>query len=94
MIEIAALSTREQFQQAVALQQQIWGFDEIDLLPVRLFVVADKIGGRCFGAFDGERMVGFLLGIPGLKSKGRGYLHSHMLGVLPEYSDRGIGRAL
>ncbi len=94
MIEIAALSTQEEFQQAVDLQRKIWGFSEIDLLPVRLFVVADKIGGRCFGAFDGEHMIGFCLGIPGLKASGKGYLHSHMLGVLPEYSDRGLGRAL
>src|SRR5260370_9569650 len=39
-------------------------------------------------------MVGFCLAIPGLKPGAKGYLHSHMLGVLPEYSDRGLGRAL
>jgi len=94
VIEIAALTTQEEFQQAVALQQQIWGFVEIELLPVRLFIVANKIGGHSFGAFDGKRMVGFCLAIPGMKPGAKGYLHSHMLGVLPEYSDRGLGRAL
>jgi predicted GNAT superfamily acetyltransferase len=94
VIEIAALTTQEEFQQAVGLQQQIWGFVEIELLPVRLFVVANKIGGHSFGAFDGKRMVGFCLAIPGLKAGAKGYLHSHMLGVLPEYNDRGLGRAL
>jgi predicted GNAT superfamily acetyltransferase len=94
VIEIAALTTPEEFQQAVGLQQKIWGFIEIELLPVRLFIVANKIGGHSFGAFDGSRMVGFCLAIPGLKPGAKGYLHSHMLGVLPEYSDRGLGRSL
>jgi predicted GNAT superfamily acetyltransferase len=94
VIEIAALTTQEEFQQAVGLQQEIWGFVEIELLPVRLFIVANKIGGHSFGAFDSKRMVGFCLAIPGMKPGAKGYLHSHMLGVLPEYSDRGLGRAL
>ncbi|MBI3666032.1 MAG: GNAT family N-acetyltransferase [Acidobacteria bacterium] len=76
------------------MQQTVWGFSDIDLLPPRLFVVAAKIGGQVLGAFDGQRMVGFCLSLPGLKAGGRYYLHSHMLGVLPEYRDRGIGRML
>ena len=43
------------------------------------------MGGHVFGAFDGDRMVGFCFAIPGVKPGGRPYLHSHMLGVLPEY---------
>ncbi|MGH9666926.1 MAG: GNAT family N-acetyltransferase, partial [Bryobacteraceae bacterium] len=52
------------------------------------------VGGQAFGAFDGERMIAFCLAIPGLKPGGRSYLHSHMLGVLPEYRNRGVGRLL
>lgn len=94
MIEIRALTSREQFEAAVGLQKQIWGFADIELLPVRLFVVATKVGGQVLGAYDGERMVAFCLAIPGLKPNGKSYLHSHMLGVLPEYGNRGLGRAL
>ena len=89
-----ALTTQDEFRQAVELQKLIWGFDDMELLPVRLFVVAIKVGGQAFGAFAGERMVGFCLAIPGLKSDGSSYLHSHMLGVLPEYRDSGVGRML
>jgi len=92
-IEIRALSTTDEFAEAVCLQRQIWGFDELELLPVRLFIVAANVGGQAFGAYDGNRMVGFLLAIPGLKG-GKTYLHSHMLGVLEEYRDRGVGRLL
>jgi predicted GNAT superfamily acetyltransferase len=81
-------------QEAVRLQREIWGFAEIELLPVRLFVVATKVGGQVFGAFDGARMIGFLLAIPGIKPGGVSYLHSHMMGVLPEYRNKGVGRML
>ncbi|MEP6716298.1 MAG: GNAT family N-acetyltransferase [Terriglobia bacterium] len=93
-VVIDLLTTEAQFREAVALQRTIWGFDEIELLPVRLFVVAAKIGGHAFGAFHGGRMIAFCLAIPGLKPGGRAYLHGHMLGVLPEFRDLGIGRRL
>ena len=93
-IGIRELSTIEEFRDAVHLQQVIWGFEEIELLPVRLFVVASKIGGQSLGAYDGERMIGFALAIPGLKPGGKTYLHSHIAGVLPEYRNYGIGRRL
>ena len=94
MIETRALTTHAEFSDAVRLQQEIWGFQDVELLPLRLFVVATKIGGQAFGAFDGKRMVGFCLSIPGLKAGGKSYLHSHMLGVLPGYRDSGVGRRL
>jgi predicted GNAT superfamily acetyltransferase len=94
MITTRALTNHAEFNAAVRLQQEIWGFDEIELLPVRLFVVATKIGGQAFGAYDGERMVGFCLAIPGLKPGGNYYLHSHMLGVRREFRNAGVGRLL
>lgn len=94
MIEIRPLATHADFEEAVRLQQEIWGFEEIELLPLRLFVVATKVGGQAFGAFDATRMIGFCLAIPGLKAGGKSYLHSHMLGVLPQYRDAHVGRRL
>jgi predicted GNAT superfamily acetyltransferase len=93
-VDIQLLSDRGQFEQAVELQKRIWGFRDIELLPVRLFVVAHKIGGHAIGAYDGGGMVGFCLAIPGLKAGGKAYLHSHMLGVLSEYHNLGVGRRL
>jgi predicted GNAT superfamily acetyltransferase len=94
MIEIRQLKTNPEFAEAVKLQKAIWGFDEVDLLPVRLFVTASKIGGHSFGAYDGDKMVGFCIAIPGIKSGAKSYLHSHMLGVMKEYRDAGLGRKL
>lgn len=94
MPEYRSLTTHDEFAEAVALQRTIWGFDDVDLLPKRLFVVASKIGGQVMGAFDGGRMVAFLIAIPGIKPGPASYLHSHMLGVLPEYRNAGVGRQL
>jgi predicted GNAT superfamily acetyltransferase len=93
-IEIHQLAELEEFASVVRLQREIWGFQDVELLPLRLFVVADKIGGQVLGAFDGARMVAFCLCIPGLKAGGKQYLHSHMLGVLPHYRNSGLGRRL
>lgn len=94
VIEIRKLTELDEFGEAVQLQKVIWGFDDIDLLPLRFFVVASRVGGQVLGAFDGDTMIGFCLGIPGVKPGGHAYLHSHMLGVLAEYRNLNVGRRL
>lgn len=93
-LEIRTLAEHSEFRDAVQLQKTIWGFEDIDLLPARLFVVSTKIGGQVFGAFDRTKMVAFLLAIPGVKPGGKSYMHSHMLGVLKDYRNHGLGRRL
>jgi predicted GNAT superfamily acetyltransferase len=93
-ITIRKLTTQPEFSAVVQLQREIWGYADVELLPLRLFIVAEKIGGQVLGAFDGSRMVAFCLAIPGLKTDGKHYLHSHMLGVLPDYRNSGLGRKM
>jgi predicted GNAT superfamily acetyltransferase len=92
-VEIHLCDQPEEKRACVELQKEVWGFAEIDLVPLRMFVVAEKIGGQVIGAFKGGRMVGFCLSVPGIRN-GHSYLHSHMLGVRKEYQNRGLGRAL
>jgi predicted GNAT superfamily acetyltransferase len=99
MIEVHPLHEHSEFVDAVHLQQVIWGFEDVELLPVRLFVTATKVGGQAFGAYDNDRtdgrMIGFCMAIPGIKPDGnKSYLHSHMLGVMKEYRNAGVGRML
>jgi predicted GNAT superfamily acetyltransferase len=93
MIDIRALTTHDEFERCVALQIEVWGYNDGDVIPRRVFVVAQRIGGQVLGAFDGDTMVGFAMSLPGYRD-GRSYLHSHMLAVLPGYRNAGIGRRL
>ncbi|HEY2498790.1 MAG TPA: GNAT family N-acetyltransferase [Candidatus Angelobacter sp.] len=77
----------------VTLQKEVWNFDDVDLVPLRMFVVSQKIGGQVIGAFDGDELVGFAFSIPGSRS-GHPYLHSHMLAVRKSFRNHGLGRRL
>lgn len=83
----------EELRSCVALQKEIWNFSDAELVPLRMFVVAEKVGGQVMGAFDGAEMVGFALSVPGTRS-GHVYLHSHMLAVRKEHRNAGLGRRL
>jgi predicted GNAT superfamily acetyltransferase len=83
----------EELRACVALQKEVWNFTDAELVPLRMFVVADKVGGQVMGAFEGNKMVGFALSVPGTRS-GRVYLHSHMLAVRKEHRNGGLGRRL
>ena len=77
----------------VALQKEVWNFSDYDLIPLRLFVVAQRIGGQVIGAFDAGELVGFAMSIPGTRA-GKPYLHSHMLAVREGWRNAGIGQRL
>jgi predicted GNAT superfamily acetyltransferase len=83
----------EEFERCVELQKEIWGERDIEVEPATLFVVATETGGQVLGAFDRERLVGYTLAVVGF-TNGTVFLHSHMTGVLREYQNRGVGRAL
>jgi predicted GNAT superfamily acetyltransferase len=83
----------EEFRACVALQKEVWNFSDAELVPLRLFVVADKVGGQVIGAFERSEMIGFALSVPGTRT-GHIYLHSHMLAVRKEYRNAGLGRRM
>jgi len=82
-----------EFRQAAALEKEVWGFEDAELVPARLFVVGEKIGGHLLGAFDGPHMVAFAFGLPGVRN-GRFYMHSHMLAVKEPLRNTGLGREM
>ena len=92
-ISIRNCESLADMQACFELQKETWNFSDADLIPVRMFVVATKIGGQVIGAFDLDRLAGFAIGIPGMRN-GCSYLHSHMLAVREGYRDAGLGRRL
>jgi predicted GNAT superfamily acetyltransferase len=104
-VTIRKCEALEEMQTCFALQKEVWKFSDADLVPVRMFVVAAKIGGQVIGAFvrknaegnderDGEKeLISFALAIPGMRN-GHCYLHSHMLAVRQQYRNGGLGRRM
>lgn len=90
---IRQLETIEEIDACVQLQQSVWQYRDLDVIPRRVFAVAKAIGGQTFGAWEGDRLIGYALAIPGVRG-GKPYLHSHMLAVSPDYRNRGIGMRL
>jgi predicted GNAT superfamily acetyltransferase len=92
-VRIISMHDLDQFQLCVDMQLAVWGYSDGDVIPRRMFLLADRIGGQVLGAFVGETIAGFAMALPGFRD-GRPYLHSHMLAVLPEYRNLGLGRRL
>jgi len=92
-IQIRFMEDAEEMGVCVELQQRIWGYAPIDTVPDQIFIVAKKTGGQVMAAYDAEKPVGFALAFAAARD-GVGYLHSHMVGVVEEYQNRGVGRLL
>ena len=94
-IRIERFTELEQFDHCIALEEAVWGYDPADMIPRRMFLLASRIGGQVMGAFLGNSptAVGFAMALPAYRN-GHAYLHSHMVGVLPEVRNQGIARAL
>ena len=88
-VHVRELKGWEEMEEVVALQREVWGRAESDLVPRGLLVAVQDEGGLVAGAFAEGRMVGFVFGFP---TKDPALHHSHMLGVLEAY--RGTGAAL
>ena len=91
---IRPLHTIDEFRQVLELEKLIWGYeDSDDAVGIPVFVITVKRGGILLGAFDGDRMVGFVYSLAGLK-RGTPMQWSHMLGVVDGYRATGVGRDL
>lgn len=101
MIDIRPLDTIADIRAGVDLQRQVWGNNELDIVPLHMLTTVAHNGGVLLGAWDGDRLVGFVYGFLGTdqenphRTAAANLKHcSHMLGVIPEYRDQGIGYQL
>ena len=92
-MNIRPLTAISEYEQCLLLQREGFGWSDADLMPVRFFVVTHHIGGLVLGAYEGDRLVGFLSSIPGLRDN-LTYWHSHMLAVALLYRNKGVGAQL
>jgi predicted GNAT superfamily acetyltransferase len=90
-VELRALTALDQFDEATGIMVATWG--AFQLPPREMITALAHSGNVPLGAYDGDRMVGFVLGWAGVDGDGL-HVHSHMLAALPERRHRGVGYAL
>jgi predicted GNAT superfamily acetyltransferase len=78
--------------QLLRVMAATWG--EASLLPREMVVAFADSGNVPWGAFDGETMIGYVLGWAGVTQRDGLHAHSHMLAALPDRRHGGVGYAL
>ncbi len=92
-VEIRDFESFSDYEACARLQTEVWGFSPADAVPPLHLIAMHHFGGVLVGAFDSDRMVGFVCGFSGWE-RDHPYHHSHMLAVVPEYRGSGLGETL
>jgi predicted GNAT superfamily acetyltransferase len=92
-IEIKDCGTLEELSACVDLQREVFALPEIEISPVRHFVVTRNAGGFTLGAYANGELVGFVLSVPAFL-RGEKAFYSHMTAVRAGYQGSGIGARL
>lgn len=94
-LEIRPLAAVDEVRACEDLQFVAWQMPNYrEVVPLHMMVAVVKGGGLLLGAFDGDQLVGFVFGFPGVTAGGRLKHYSHMLAVRPGAQSQGIGRRL
>ena len=92
-IVVRPARSRADYDACVLLQRAVWGLEDIEITSAIQLIATTHAGGMLHVAETREgRTVGFAYAFPALRG-GSPHLHSDMLAVLPEYQQRGVGRA-
>jgi chorismate synthase len=90
-ITIRVLTDIEALRQIEALQMEIWGMPERDVVPAHQLKAAAGAGGAVLAAIDADgSVVGFCYGFAGWRA-GRPLFYSHMAGVVGARQLQDIG---
>jgi len=92
-VVIRELDTFDDLLKVGPLEQEVWGLASEDVLPLTMIVATKAAGSVWVGAFDGNELIGFAFGFPGIEN-GRLMIHSHMLAVRTRYRDLDLGYKL
>lgn len=92
--EIRTFESQRDFEACVRLQEEVWGSEFSERVPVAILKVALRLGGVAAGAWDErDELAGFVFGMTGVED-GDVVHWSDMLAVRPEGRDRGLGTRL
>jgi predicted GNAT superfamily acetyltransferase len=89
-VSIVPLTEPADIERVSTVLEQVWGAEQA--IPGELLRAFQHAGVVLYGAESERRSVGFVFGFLGFE--GGLHLHSHMLAVLQDEQDRGVGHAL
>lgn len=92
-VSIQVCTTLDEMRRCMELERAIWNDTDEDRTASAIYEVASKTGGQVLLACDEGKPVGLALAFAAFRDDLR-YLHSHLVGVIPGYQDRGLGRRL
>lgn len=81
----------EDFQQCIALERAVFNDEDIDIMPIRLYMISKNCNAPTFGAFNAAGLLlGFVHTAIALLD-GNVIYHSHLAGVVEEMRHQDIG---
>jgi predicted GNAT superfamily acetyltransferase len=102
-IVIRSLETIEEIAQTEEIQRVAWTMSDLDVIPGHALHAMQHNGAVLLGAFDGDRVIGFVFGVLGTEdtpnridqvAAARLKMYSVIAGVLPEYQQHDVGYRL
>jgi chorismate synthase len=104
MITIQPILRPADYDALEQIQAAVWGMSEIELIPGRFMHALQHNGAALLGAYDSDKLVGFVLGVIGTVeglhervdqvAAARLQMYSAILGVLPDYQEQDVGYQL
>lgn len=92
-INIRRCESLDELDACVKLQKEVFVLPDLEISPRRHLVVTISAGGFVLGAFAAEKLVGFVLSVPGFLDEKR-FFYSHMTAVAADFQSSGIGAKL
>jgi predicted GNAT superfamily acetyltransferase len=93
-IVIRECSSIDELDRCVLLQREVFGLPDLEISPRRHLIVSRQAGGWTLGAFAGDRLVGFVHHLTGVRNGNEVFGYSHMMAVDREYQNKGVGAKL
>jgi predicted GNAT superfamily acetyltransferase len=89
-LSIRDLASFDDLKQVEAVEKEVWGVSDRDIVPLPLAIATKEAGNLWLGAFDGGKLAGFAFAFLGME-EGHLLLHSHLLAVRAPYRDHNLG---
>ena len=93
-IEIRECTTVAELDACIGLQKEAFGLPDLEISPRRHLIVSRQAGGWTLGAFDRDKLLGFVHHLAAVRAHNEVFGYSHMMAVAVAYQNKGVGAQL